>query len=221
MRIGDTIIRDKKAAQSYDAQASRTNWHGNEAVFGMMYEYIQPGEKLLDLGIGSGLSSVLFHQAGLEIYGLDGSEEILEVCRAKAFTQDLCVHDLRKFPYPYNDHQFDHILSVAVLNSFPKLKEIFLEAARIIRTGGIFAFTLEDREEGQPKSYPINRVATDQEAKEGEAVLLFRHGEAVVRQQLETCGFLVEKTLKFAAFHYPAEQRDVFFRIYVAKRFRE
>lgn len=218
MKTGDTIIRDSQAAQEYDAQARRTNWHGNDVVFGMMAEYIHPGEGLLDLGIGSGLSSILFHQAGLEIYGLDGSEEVLKVCGEKNFTRDLRVHDLRDFPYPYADRQFNHVVSVAVLNSFLDLDGIFRETARILKPRGMFAFTLEDRLEGESESYPINRVNVDEEAKEDEAVLLYRHREEDVRQLLELSGFSIEKTLKFAAFRYPAENRDVFFRVYVSRR---
>jgi predicted TPR repeat methyltransferase len=218
MKTGDTIIRNRQVAQEYDAQARRTNWHGNDVVFGMMAEYIHHGERLLDLGIGSGLSSILFHQAGLKIYGLDGSKEVLEVCRNKNFAKELQIHDLREFPYPYSDQQFDHVVSVAVLNSFNNLDGIFNEIARIIKPGGMFTFTLEDRMEGEAESYAINRVNVDEAANEEEAVLLYRHCEEDVRSTLALAGFLVEKTLKFAAFHYPAEKRDVFFRVYVARR---
>jgi hypothetical protein len=62
----DTIIPDRNSAFEYDRQARETNWLGPEVVFGLVYEYVKPGETLLDLGIGSGLSSIRFHQAGLQ-----------------------------------------------------------------------------------------------------------------------------------------------------------
>ncbi len=31
----------------------------------------------------TGLSATLFHKAGLEVFGLDASEEMLEVCKLK------------------------------------------------------------------------------------------------------------------------------------------
>jgi predicted TPR repeat methyltransferase len=52
-------------------------------VFGMAFEYVAPGERLPDLGIGTGLSSAPFRKAGPEIRGLDGSEEMLAACRRK------------------------------------------------------------------------------------------------------------------------------------------
>jgi 2-polyprenyl-3-methyl-5-hydroxy-6-metoxy-1,4-benzoquinol methylase len=40
---------------------------------------------LLDAGIGSGLSAQLLARAGLEVYGMDFSPAMVEVCRAKGF----------------------------------------------------------------------------------------------------------------------------------------
>ena len=94
MGANDTIIQDSQAANEYDNQARATNWFGPEVVFGLAYEFVRPGDCLLDLGIGSGLSSILFHQAGLRVFGLDGSNEVLNVCKSKNFAEELKQHDL-------------------------------------------------------------------------------------------------------------------------------
>jgi predicted TPR repeat methyltransferase len=61
-------------------------------------------------------------------------------------------------PLPYERAFFDHVISVAVLNSFPNLDPLFKEVGRIIQEGGLFAFTVEDQETGQEDYYAINRV---------------------------------------------------------------
>ena len=104
------------------------------------------------------MSSIPFHKAGLRIFGLDGSSEVLEVCAAKNFTEELKEHDLRQFPLPYADQFFEHIVSVAVLNSFQDLTPLFKEVARILKKGGIFAFTVEEQKPGMEDRYPINRI---------------------------------------------------------------
>jgi len=218
MQTGDTIIRDQQSAVDYDEQARKTHWFGPEVVFGLTYEFVKQGDSLLDLGIGSGLSSILFHKAGVAVYGLDGSNEILQICAAKGFAAELKHHDLRDLPLPDASNFCNHILSVAVLNSFRDLNALFKEIARIIKGNGIFAFTVEDQQPGQEDSYAINRVDVSEKAKVETAVTLFRHRNDYVIQLLDQSGFVLLKALEFLAFKYPAENRDVFFKAYVAQK---
>lgn len=218
MQENDTIIPDRESAQGYDEQARLTGWHGAEVVFGLAYEYVHSGEKLLDLGIGSGLSSAPFRKAGLRISGLDGSVEVLEVCFQKGITADLKLHDLRSLPLPYTDCEFDHVICVAVLNSFPDLGGIFAEASRILRPEGIFAFTVEEQKPGQEESYPINRVEVSASPQAETAVRLYRHSAGQIARWLEHNGFTSLKAQEFLAFAYPAEGKDVYFKAYVARK---
>lgn len=218
MRTHDTIIRDLDSAAGYDGQALKTNWLGPQVVFGLTYEFVKPGETVLDLGIGSGLSSILFHHAGLKVYGLDGSSEILQVCAAKGFALDLKLHDLRDLPLPYPSEYFNHVLCVSVLNSFPDLAPLFGEVSRIIKPLGIFAFTVEEQEPGQADRYAINRVNVEQGPQEESAVMLFRHSEPYISRSLSASGFTVLRMLEFVAFHYPAENRGVLFKVWIAQK---
>jgi predicted TPR repeat methyltransferase len=220
MQTQDTIIQDKQSAVGYDLQARKTNWFGPEVVFGLTYEFVKSGESILDLGIGSGLSSILFHQAGLRVYGLDGSNEILKVCAAKQFAVELKQHDLRNVPLPYPAIAFNHVLAVAVLNSFHDLAPLFAEVARIIQGQGIFAFTVEAQKPGQSDGYAINRVEVANQPKAESAVRLFRHSDEYIARLLEANGFVLVRTLEFLAFQYPAEHKDVFFKTYITQKQR-
>jgi predicted TPR repeat methyltransferase len=214
----NTIIQDARSAMEYDEQARLTNWLGPEAVFGLTYEYLKSGQALLDLGIGSGLSSTLFHKTGLRIYGLDGSSEVLKVCAAKNITVELKLHDLRNLPLPYSTNFFDHVIAIAVLNSFKDLGLLFTDIARILKGDGIFAFTVEEQKPGQEPGYPINRVEVSEEPDSDSAVLLFRHSESYITGLLEQVQLSVLKTFEFVAFKYPAEQRDVLFKAYITRK---
>jgi predicted TPR repeat methyltransferase len=216
--MADTIIPDKESAFEYDRQAKETNWFGPEVVFGLVYEYVRPGQTLLDLGIGSGLSSIRFHQVGLEIHGLDGSADVLEVCRAKGFAADLKQRDLRDLPLPYASDFFDHVICVAVLNSFDNLGPLFSETGRIIKAPGLFAFTYEEQEPGQEDHYAINRVEVNELPDPDTAVVLYRHRRETIIRLLEENGFTLIKALEFRAFEYPAESRCIFFKAFVARK---
>lgn len=218
MQANDTVIRDKKSAVEYDQRARETIWLGPDIVFGLAYEFVKPGDSVLDLGIGSGLSSILFHKAYLRVYGLDGSGEMLKVCESKGFAVELKQHDLRSVPLPYPSRFFDHIISVAVLNSFGDLAPLFKETARIIKEGGIFAFTVEEQKSGQNDSYMINRVDISEKPRVDSAVIMFRHSDDYIAQLLYDSGFVLLKSLEFLAFKYPAENKDIFFKAYIARK---
>jgi predicted TPR repeat methyltransferase len=218
MRTNDTIIADEQSAVEYDQRARESGWFGHEVVFGMTYAFTKPGDTLLDLGIGSGLSSFPFHRAGLYVYGLDGSAQVLKVCKSKGFAKDLKQHDLRHMPLPYPSGFFNHVISVSVLNSFADLGPLFAEVARVIQTNGIFAFTVEEQKPGQEDHYAINRVAVTEQPQEESAVMLFRHPEDYITTQLSRNGFAPLKALEFVAFKYPAEHRDVLFKAWIAAK---
>jgi predicted TPR repeat methyltransferase len=218
MQAKDTIIRDSQSANEYDNQARATNWFGPEVVFGLTYEFVQPGDCLLDLGIGSGLSSILFYKAGLRVFGLDGSGEVLKVCKSKNFAETLKQHDLRDLPLPYPSQFCNHIVSIAVLTSFEDLAPLFDEVARIMKASGIFAFTVEEQKPGQQGSYAINRVEVSEKPRDETAVKLYRHSEDYITRLLDQNSFALLKTLEFVAFKYPAENKDVFFKVYVARK---
>ncbi len=133
-------LHDAYAAE-YDSQVRAYDCYLADALFGMCYEYLQPGERLLDAGIGSGLSSILFAKAGLIVYGMDFSPVMLELCRAKGFAAELKEHDLLQTPWPYPAGAFDGMVCCGVLHFLPDLEVIFSEAKRTLRKDGLFAFT--------------------------------------------------------------------------------
>jgi SAM-dependent methyltransferase len=106
--------------------------HVVDVLFGLCYECIRPGQRLLDAGIGSGLSAQLFAKAGLEVHGMDFSPAMLAACRAKGFAVDLRLHDLQQAPWPYQASGFDHVACCGVLHFIADVETIFGEAARVL-----------------------------------------------------------------------------------------
>lgn len=90
----------REQANGYDDAALEIEWQGPSLVFGLMSGFIRPGQTILDIGIGTGLGSEPFFQAGLRVVGIDLSEEMLDACRKKGFTACLLRHDLTVVPLP-------------------------------------------------------------------------------------------------------------------------
>ena len=109
--------------ETYDEGAEASRWFGPEVAFGLTYKYIQPEQSLLDIGIGTGLGSVLFRKAGLNVFGMDVSQDMLDACKSKGYT-DLELHDLRMTPYPYDSETMDVGICVGVMIFFSDLSSI-------------------------------------------------------------------------------------------------
>ena len=218
MSSGNFSSGPREDAARYDQQAREQGWGGHEILFGLMYEFIKPGETLLDIGIGTGLSSYLFHRTGLQIYGFDSDKDMLEVCESKGFAAQLVHHDLRLVPFPYPARAFDHVISLGVLNFYADLAPVFEETARIIRPQGIFAFTVEEQKPGQQAEY-VFRASTDSAQPHEETVVnMYRHSDGHIRGLLAGNGFAPLKQSEFLAARYPAEGLDIYFRAYVARK---
>lgn len=131
-------------ANEYDQQVRDFGCYLAEVLFGLSYEYIRKGDTILDVGIGTGISSGLFHSAGLQVSGIDGSAEMLKICREKGFAKQLTEQDLLIFPWPYQEDSFNHVTCCGVLHFLGDLDGIFKEISRIQKTAGVLSFTVMD-----------------------------------------------------------------------------
>ena len=163
-----------KFASTYDALVKEYNSYLHQVLFGMCYEYIKPGDSLLDLGIGTGLSSVLFAKSGMNITGLDGSVEMLEECRKKGFAQELKQYNIQDVPLPYADSTFPFVISCGVFHFFRDLLPIIKDVYRILKPAGIFTFTIASLSE---KDTGLNRKSIPEYLKVESAwgIPIFKH----------------------------------------------
>jgi len=106
-------------ALDYDDQVKEYDCNVADVLFGMCVAHIQPGQQILDAGIGTGLSAELFAKAGLTVTGMDFSPVMLEICRTKGLARICC----------------------GVMHFIADLDVIFQESFRALRDGGVFAFT--------------------------------------------------------------------------------
>lgn len=208
-------VHEKKAAD-YDKQAQEYNWRGPEVLFGMSIEYMKPGELLLDVGIGTGLCSAPFAKAGLEIHGIDGSADMLNICKSKEIAKDLTQFNIKDKPLPYNEKSFEHVISGGVFQFFGDLGNIFREISRIIKPGGIFAFTIAAQTTEDGKTTDTQNLDDFSEMLiEGSSI--FMHSEKYVKNLFQRHGFERLRELKFFI-RSRKEGLDLLFFAYVAKR---
>lgn len=103
---------------------------------------IQPGQRVLDLGCGTGLLTRMVKQSAPEarVTGLDGDEEVLAIARDKSRGTNIQWDHALAFNMPYQDNSFDVVVSSFVthhLTSDEKLRA-FKEVRRVLRPDGWF-----------------------------------------------------------------------------------
>ncbi|WP_375461648.1 methyltransferase domain-containing protein [uncultured Enterovirga sp.] len=123
-------------------------------------------EAALDLGCGTGLAAELFRPVCDTLAGIDLSPAMLERARSKRLYDDLAEGDLLPWLAARPAASVDLVLAADVFVYLGDLGPVFAETARVLRPGGLFAFTVQ--------------------AHPGEGVILgddlrYAHGEAYLR----------------------------------------
>lgn len=103
-------------------------------------------ERVLDVGVGTGLLSLILAEMGYDVVGIDISERMLNEARRKAEEQgvkiDFRVGDAENLPF--KDESFDAIVNRAVLCTLPKPEEAIREWKRVLKPDGRVCFFLHE-----------------------------------------------------------------------------
>ena len=204
------LFFNNEFALKYDDLVGKQNWYGAEILLGMIFDYLKAKDKILDIGIGTGLSATGFHALGLDVYGLDYSNEMLEVCRQKDIAVDLKQFDLNDTPLPYASNFFDHISANAILYFIDKLDNLFEEISRIIKAKGIWAFIIEENiDPSKPE------IIKKPRGKNG--LITYKHSQFYILDLMKNNGFTLLKKVEFIAENFQMEGKPVSFVLYVTK----
>ncbi len=110
----------------------------SNAAFYNQIDFDLEGKKLLDIGCGDGTDLVYFAQHKVVTYGLDPSAEF--IAQAKMQNPNSTFVEATGEAIPFDDNSFDIVTSKWALQSSPDVKQILLEAARVLKPGGMLLF---------------------------------------------------------------------------------
>jgi len=96
------------------------------------------GSKLLDAGCGTGNFSLKLAEKGVKVTGIDISEEMMAVAKAKTqkagFDLEYKLGNL--YDLPFEDESFDAVFSMAAFEFIKEPQKAFDELMRVTRNGG-------------------------------------------------------------------------------------
>jgi len=102
-----------------------------------LLDWIEPraGERILDLGCGTGQLTARIAESGAEVVGLDNSQEMVALARAALPNLQIILADAARFRL---DQPFDAVFSNAVLHWVKEASAAACSIAAALRPGGRF-----------------------------------------------------------------------------------
>ncbi len=98
---------------------------------------VVPGQRVLDVGTGTGVVAAAAISAGARAVGVDPSIEMLRVCREAR--PDVPVAAAVAIDLPFRDGTFDAVMAGFVLSHFVHLDTALFDLIRVTRPGGTIA----------------------------------------------------------------------------------
>lgn len=136
----------KKTIQDYNLIAedfSRTREYVPQEIKELILKYVNPRDRILDLGCGNGRFFKIFESKPVDYFGVDNSEKMVKIAKEKYPKGNFQVADALNLPFPSN--YFDKIFSFAVFHHVPSEGfriEFLNEVKRILKPKGIFILTV-------------------------------------------------------------------------------
>lgn len=147
----DNIVRAYDAAAvDYDQRMAGDQWM-RQALWDHYRGIFLPGQRVLDVGCGSGADAIFLAHHGIRVVGIDVAPEMIARLREKvaaAGVSDLIESRVCDYSDLCNwtDERFDGIVSAfAGLNGVPDLRHFAGAAARLLRPGGHLVVHLLNR----------------------------------------------------------------------------
>ncbi len=102
---------------------------------------VTPGSRLLDVGCGAGQLALIAARAGAQVIGCDISSNWLEKARARAAAEglEIAFEEGDAESLPYQDAQFDAVISLIGAMFAPRPDLVAAELTRVCRPGGMIA----------------------------------------------------------------------------------
>ncbi len=134
----------KKWADDYDRQMlDNLNYLSPTLIAQILIKYLDNKDgRILDIGCGTGLTSILLHQQGYApIDGLDFSADMLRVADERKIYNRMIEADLN-LPLTIEDNQYDAAISSGTFTHGHVGPEPLDEIFRILKPGGLLACTV-------------------------------------------------------------------------------
>jgi len=138
------MLHDKTKAVQYDQWFETPTGRfalkqEQKLLLSLMSGWPRRGQKLLEVGCGTGMFLETFWHSGFDVTGLDASKAMLEQARAR-MGDHVDLHLGHAEHLPFDDNEFDFAVFITVLEFCRDPEEAIAEAARVAKRAIVIAF---------------------------------------------------------------------------------
>ncbi|MBQ8972993.1 MAG: class I SAM-dependent methyltransferase [Clostridia bacterium] len=168
MGFNKTVHQWENAAESFAADQERSEYADcNKAVVRDRFKLLH-GEAVLDLGCGYGYYTEYFRSIGGKVVGVDGAESMIRIAKNRYPSCSFSIVDILE-PLPFAESSFDILFCNQVLMDIERIEALLRECHRILKTGGIFYFSIV-----HPAFYHGKWQVDEKGCKYAKAISLYR-----------------------------------------------
>lgn len=166
-----------------------------------LYKLADPQEKqkALDLGCGIGIYAEWLSKMGLEVTGIDISQQMLARAKERAEENNLQIDyilgDLHELPFA--DNMFDLVISNIVIEFVENPQKVVNEVFRVLKKGGRFVCGFIGKESAWGKIYAMHG--------EVDKTSVFAHATLYSPSTASTLADILPEKMAFGSYFSPAE----------------
>lgn len=137
------LLRKTKEDYSLIADIFSRTREYNWKELNILENYLENGEKILDVGCGNGRLYDFLKDKQVDYYGIDISEKLIEIAKNRYPEGKFQVADALNLPFPENF--FNKVFSIAVLHHIPSKEfrlQVLKEARRVLKKDGFLLITV-------------------------------------------------------------------------------
>lgn len=224
---GEARMPNRNAIDHYERMAS--HYDSTVAVVrytlpSNLFSWVQPHlsgamSSVLDIGIGTGLSSKEFQANGFIVTGVDGSQSMLDQCRAKKIGTTLIQADVSGGVLPIRAQKFDIILCIGVFEFVLKPSTLVKHVAALAAPNGLLVLAIRDPALNPHfSSMRLNELTIDRVAFEKNSLIAVHHEWTDVQRYLNDELFAVLEERQVLAYTSPTQGFDTFNRVVICRR---
>ncbi len=208
-------------ASQYDEATKAYKWIAHERVNTLLLPHLKPGNSVLDVGIGTALSTVAFLKAGCHVCGVDISHKMLEKAREKYPALELYQGNIEEGLPFLSSRSFDIVLGVGILEFVTNIEKVIGILSEKTKSDGLMCFTFEEfiaQHEIQGMKVSVTAKGQLENVPEINHFMTARYEYQEVKSMIESASLSLLEHQHFMAYEKSKERIPIYYTMMLARK---